>query len=280
MAGTDDEKPVTPERKPFWKRPVTWIAGIVVAALGTVLTGTLGSFLEDNLPALPSTGDPVAVSRVSTYRSDLYGNGVAFPRGTTFGDAALADLNSMGAESTSWLEQRGGAALGSVFFQIVLTGNRTDGVRILGAEANAECGPPSDGLLFSSPPAGAEESIGLYFDLDSPNSRALSAADPSQPYFPANSISLTDGESLVLLIEAHTDRQYCAFSIDLSVLDGERASVQQVTLPEGRPFEVTAFIEESRYEQVYLGGVICSTWVQANEAYFAGGLDGSQCTGP
>jgi hypothetical protein len=281
MAGKTDTASAEPKRKPIWQRPITWIAGIVVAALGTFLTGALVEFFQDNAPALPSTGTPVTVSGVETYRTGTYADSVAFPRGTQFDDATLAELNTQrtAGRDTEWLEERGGSALGSVFFQVMLTGNRSDGVRVLDAAVSPECGPPLDGLLFSDPPAGAQESIGLYFDLDAINPRAMSAADPTQPYFPANTIHLTDGESQVLLVEAHTETQHCAFTLNLTIMDGDKETEQTVTLPEDRPFEVTAFIDETQYEQVYLGGVICPTWVRANYAYFADAYDGSQCTG-
>lgn len=258
------------EHKPLWKKPLVWMGGIVLAALGATLTTYFTGIFNSLVPDPPQTGDPVIVSGVSTYRSDTYGNSVAFPRGTHFDNTALVELNAPGTVDTDWLEERGGSALGSVFFQVVLTGNRADGARVLDADVSPDCGPPLDGLLFSSPPAGAEESIGLYFNMDSPDPRALSATDQTTPYFPTNTISLADGESQVLLVEASTDEQHCSFSLDLTVLDGDEQSVQAVTMPDGRPFQVTAFIEETRYEQVYLGGVLCSPWVKATEAYFEG----------
>ena len=49
-------------------------------------------------------------------------------------------------------------------------------------------------------------------------------------------------------------------------------------MPDGTPFAVTASVPDSAYEDVYLGGVICSTWVKAGPAYFKGDYE-NLCSG-
>lgn len=267
-------------KKPLWQRPLIWLTGLVVAAVGGFLTDSMKDVFQGWSDRASTSGPAVMVSQVATYRSDAVGASVAFPRDTVFGDSALTDLNAVrqtnsgsAGSDTSWLEERGGVAVGSVFIQMVVTGNRSTPVRVMNVEVVPECGPPLDGLLFLDPPAGADLSVRLWFDLDEQHPTAMDAsaddADPL-PYFPDRTISLSRGEEQVLLVEARTTQKYCSFSLRLTVLDEGATQQQEVALPDGSRFQVTARLPENNYDRVFLGGAICSAWVEANEAYFAG----------
>lgn len=262
-------------QKPLWRKPFAWLGGLLVTALGAVLISFFTDLFDGIVPDPPQAGDPVTVSGVETYRSDMVGGSVAFAADDTpFDEGTLADLNDS-QEPTAWLEERGGSAVGSVFIQMVLTGNRTETVRILDIGVIHTCGEPLDGMLFLSPPAGGEDSIKIYFDLDSAQPRAMVTENPWDPeippvpYFPDRTISLADGEQQVVLVQADTRRQSCSFTLDLQVLDSGETKKQLVHAPGNSEFKVTANIPETEYEEVYLGGVICPSWVKANEAYFA-----------
>ena len=214
-----------PERsrfRPWWRRPVTWIAGIVVAALGATLTAALSGLFGGWLGRATETGQAVSLDSVSTYRSDATGASAVFPAGAQFTSADLDELNQVD-DAVAWLERRGGVPVQSVYIQLALSGNRSSPVRITDISVSPTCGEPLDGLLFNDPPAGADDSISVSFDLDDPDPVAMLLSEDGAvvPYFPARTVSLTKGEQQVVLVTASTNEHHCTFTLDLTVLESD-----------------------------------------------------------
>jgi hypothetical protein len=154
--------------------------------------------------------------------------------------------------------------------KVVLQGNRDHTVRIIGMRAVKYCQPPLAGTIFDSPPAGAEESEWIGFDLDSsdtsarPRDRQSRAGISTRHYFEAKTISLKPGEQEVLQVLAKTWKYYCQYRIEMTVLDGSKTTTQMISNGD-QPFQVTGVmvtddhginrIAYSRYRAVYLGGV-------------------------
>ncbi|WP_139177278.1 hypothetical protein [Geodermatophilus siccatus] len=275
-------------RPVWWRRPVTWVAGVIGTALTATAVTAVGSRLEEVVTKATETGPPVSVDQVMEFRSDMYGDSVAFARGASFTDADLAELNQIdqdfgGMDSVEWLESRGGVAPDIVLIQLALSGNRTGSVRITNLEVHPDCSAPLDGLWFEDPPAGADDSIRMHFDLDDSNPVAKVASMDGSPtgepedYFPARTISLKQGEQQVIIVSASTEEKYCSFFLDMTVLEGDETSTHRITMPAGSPFEVTASLPLDQYEEVYLGGVVCYPWVKAGNAFFNGDWE-HQCS--
>lgn len=282
MTTTSDSSTGPPDftgLRPWWRRPASWIAGIVVAALAATLTGALTGVFGNWLDRATETGPAVSVDSVSTYRSDATGRSTVFAAGTPFTSADLDELNQS-EDDVAWLEGRGGVPVQSVYIQLVLSGSRSDPVRITEIGVSPTCRAPLDGLLFENPPAGADDSISVFFDLDDADPVAMLLRDDgtAEPYFPARTLSLAKGEQQVVLVTASTNESSCTFTLDLTVLERDETRVQKVSMPNGSPFAVTASVPDREYEDVYLGGVICSTWVKAGTAYFEGDSE-NYCSG-
>ena len=280
-AASGDPADAPASRRAWWRRPVTWVAGVIGTALTATAVTAVGSRLEDVVAEATETGPPVSVDQVMEFRSDMYGDSVAFPRGASFTDADLAQLNQIdqevgGVDSVEWLESRGGVAPDIVLIQLAVSGNRAETVRMTNLEVRPDCSAPLDGLWFEDPPAGADDSIRMHFDLDDLNPVAKVSSMEGAPtegaedYFPARTVSLEEGEQQVIIVSASTEEKYCSFFLEMTVLEGSETSTHRVAMPDGSPFEVTASLPLEQYEAVYLGGVVCYPWVKAGNAFFSG----------
>lgn len=257
------------------RRPVVWLGGIVVAALGIAITNALVPAFSSFIGSFTEQGAPIDVIDATPFRSDEAGGSMVFASGAAFTGDDLAELNTAD-DRFAWFIERGGVPLETAFVRLVLEGNRADAVRIVDADVDSNCSAPLDGRIFLDPPAGGDPSIRLDFDLDRQDPAPTYRAEDGSiaQYFPAQTISLADNEQVTLVVTASTQEQYCTFAVVLSVLEGDRTT--EVRIPEAgaRPFAVTARLDETEYDEVYLGGVICSNgFVRAGDAYFSGDTD-------
>ena len=263
---------VGPRARSLARKPVVWLTGVVVAALGITLTNAIVPTFNRLLDPILQPGPAVQVLDASTFRSEL-GESVVFPKSAAFTDGDLAELNAQ-ADPTAWLESRGGVAPDTVFVQLVLAGNRKEAVRIIDLRPVATCAAPLDGVLFEDPPAGSDEARRIDFDLDQQGARGPApAADGTtgSPFFPAHTVSLASGEQQVLIATASTKKQSCTVRFALTVLDGAERSEIEVPTADRPGFQVTSRLPDPAFEAVYLGGVIFTGgFVRASRDYLAG----------
>ncbi|UVJ39123.1 hypothetical protein [Arthrobacter sp. CJ23] len=278
-----DDTPRKPGGKPLWLRPVTWVAGIIVAALGVALSNLLVPFFGGFLERATTTGEPVRVDNVRI--TDLGGNSFAFPDSAQFSGRDLAELNSS-PDPAAWLESRGGVRAGALWIQLTVSGNRPDGVRILDLKPAGSCSTPHAGTLFVSPPAGGENAQMVFLHLDNFGASATyrpEGADPmaheERPYFLDKTISLKKDEQFVLLVMLDSKKSLCSVELDFTVLDAGKTVSQRVS-NQGAPFTVTAELSRQAWQQTFLGGVMCTgDFVPATDAWL---LDqpGDPCGAP
>jgi len=284
VSGDTAERAASTSRRSWWKRPIAWFAGIVGAAMTATAVAYLSGLLQEAVHQIGETGTPVSVDRVVEFRNGALGSSVVFARGRPFTDANLASLiridQNNGPSQVEWLESLGGVAPQTVYIELALRGNRTNAVRVTNINIVPECSSPLDGLLFLNPPQGADNSIVIHFDLDKPNpvavvGKALSTShDGSDPYFPARTISLKENEQQVVIVSASTEKQYCRFFLDMTILDGDKSSTQRIGMPNGSGFEVTGWVALKQYKSVYHH--LCpSGWRKASKAFISadGNLD-------
>jgi hypothetical protein len=210
---------------------------------------------------------------VTVERSEGQAGTYVFRQRIDLSAAELKDLNRLNLSDPQyhrWFRRRGGVDPETSHVKVVLQGNRDHTVRIIGMRAVKYCQPPLAGTIFDSPPAGAEESEWIGFDLDSsdtsarPRDRQSRAGISTRHYFEAKTISLKPGEQEVLQVLAKTWKYYCQYRIEMTVLDGSKTTTQMISNGD-QPFQVTGVmvtddhginrIAYSRYRAVYLGGV-------------------------
>jgi hypothetical protein len=251
-----------------------WIAGVAATVVAAVIVAVvvpyfsgLGKHVSDvlNQPG----GSPVKVDLVALQQGP--GQSRVIPRTLALSASQLASLNSLNETTPAfqqWFAARGAVAVDGLLIELVVQGNRDAPVRIINMQPLVSCHAPLTGTLFYSPPAGADTNTQLILNLDHPLQPPRYIANVNGQvggganYFEHFTVSLKRNEQFTFLINAYTARQYCEFSLKMTVLDGSRTLTETVS-DNGKPFQVTSIYNENdvnpgafaRYRELYVGGV-------------------------
>ena len=124
------------------------------------------------------------------------------------------------------------------------------------------CRPPLTGTLFFGAGGAVDTTVGLGFDLDSPDTEAELAqgTGPNQwkpNYFAKYTISIQPGARQVFDLWAVTTKHACSYEFQATVLDGSRKTNQMIE-DGNEPFRATVLDLRgpywSTYKAVYIGG--------------------------
>ncbi|NUP51000.1 MAG: hypothetical protein HOW97_27360 [Catenulispora sp.] len=271
------ENPPAPEaetKKSTKKRIALWVGGmasVVVTALLAAFSTTIGNHLGAKAvsPGEPA-GMPARVDSVVMPRSDTFS--YVFGDTLNLTDAELGQLNSLNqtdGDYQTWFTSRHAVSGQSIEIQLVVEGNRDHAVRILNIQPVSSCTAPLSGTLFINPSAGGDRSTHLLLDLDS--SSVLTAYTGGKDFFNDYTISLNRGEQYTFGIYASTSKSYCHFTLDMTVLDGDKTIHEQVD-DKGTPFQVTS--TGVTFHAAYVTGVLNhsgarnafgnSTWIRGD----------------
>lgn len=266
-------------RKSSRRRAIAWVAGVagagvtafVVAYFTTLGNHVAGLSTAPGRPAQPG-GQPVKIDYVAVQQGP--DQSAVAPGPLTLTAAQLSSLNSLNQTTPAvhqWFAAHDAVTADNLFVELIVAGNRDSAVRIVSMQPVVSCHPPLAGTLFYSPAAGADSNTQLMVNLDHPlgppgyianvNGQISHGAN----FFQHFTVSLKRGEQYTFLVNAHTTKQYCQFTLDLTVLEGSRTVTESVS-DNGKPFAVTAVYNEddlnpgafSRYQDVYVGGVAAS----------------------
>jgi hypothetical protein len=265
------------QKRRIWAKPIFWLAGIIVAAVGIAITNTIVPRLTQAFDVLSEGGDPIRVNDVHTYWSSETAYSVVFPADMPVTDSMLSTVNGLdGIEpQVDWLIANGASAADRVYITVAVVGNRKDGVRIVDVRPIAKCSPPLTGTLFYAPPQGRDTSIRLQFDLDKGDRKPTyrNASGDVEPFFPENTISLKKDEEQILQVDVGTKNQSCDFTLELTVLEGNERKKQTVNKQGGKPFQVSGITKFSAYNEIYTWGGWCEgksqgdRWVRSPKPY-------------
>lgn len=280
-------------------KALAWLGSIVTAAI-VAFVAAFATVLGTNAasPAAaptPLTGDPGGPVQVTLGNVEGADSSMALPKPVELSAEQLAGVGAVndvpGSASDAWFAAHDAAFVGQANIQLVVQGNRQNLVRIINILPVEQCSAPLHGTIFFAPGQGGQElSAHLYLNLDDPRlpaSYTLPTSFKRYPdYFGQYSISLSLGQQFTIQIAASTQRQYCAFTLDLVVLDGGKTSVEPVS-NHGRPFRVTpepvtgsnGKQSFSSYHDLYLGGAAipdgadqnpgaAMTWIRGNPHTF------------
>jgi hypothetical protein len=284
-ATSDDAEPQNhgSTRVKWWKRPVTWILGIVTAlvvAIATSLGTGIGNSILTTAQGHPSSGGPPIkiehVGQVQTWEDYSF----VIPRKVILPAAQLAAMNRQVTTSestyTNWFLHRGGVIANRATISITVRGNGTGPVTITDMQVVKYCGRPlTNGTLFYSPSEGAGPfgtsqigfdlgrlvTIGQY--IPAPGAHMLS---PGGNFFAKEVITLKPGEPRTLSAFVTAEHEYCSFTFQLHVATPDGNSVIEKIADNGKPFHITSdgepgFSENfsshvpfSSYSVIYAGG--------------------------
>lgn len=213
------------------RRPVTWVAGLALAAVGgvvvTVLSGILTSAVDTgHLIDSTAGGPPVSVLQLQSYGGSF---GWVLPD-TVAADASIppdTSANDANGTEDAWFERRGGVASREEDVGLTLQGNRHQPVIVTAMTPEViACSAPPTGAVFVNEPQGAllDPHLEVDFDHHLPDFTSQGAVQSGQrppPYFRDHSFSLADGEQLTVNITARASTTMCRWDIRLDeVVDG------------------------------------------------------------
>jgi hypothetical protein len=255
-----------------------WVAGVAATVVAAVLAAILVPYFTSvgkhvsaslNQPGQPG-GPPVKIDLVTLEQGPNQSR--VLPTSLVLSASQLSSLNSLSTSGVqNWFAGHGAVTSDGVLIQLVLQGNRNNSVRIVNMQPLVRCHAPLTGTLFYSPSAGADLNTQMLLNLDEPfapskyianvNGQASSGTN----FFQHFTVSLKHNEQFTFLVNASTNKQYCAFTLKMTVLDGTHTVTETVS-DNGKPFRVTAIYGQnslnqgafSRYHELYVGGVAAS----------------------
>jgi hypothetical protein len=229
---------------------VVWLAGLVVAALATVLSGTLTSVLghlfdsravEDRLAG----GEDIAVTVAVVHDDSNFTTALTGRYDIPPDDPSRADLTAgEAAQLADRLTASGGYAVPYLRLRILLEGRRSQQIQVTDlAIIGLRSGPAPRGTLVHIPPQGGGAITQLAYDLSDPLpvAQAVGEDGPTgHPYFVGNGISLADREQAPLTAQLIAKPGASEeFRLQLRYTLGGRAKTQSID-DHGRPFRVAA----------------------------------------
>jgi len=285
-----DATPLAAPRTRRWsKKAIRWVGAVVAAAvlgLATAFGGVFGTTAATGISrSQPAaiTGLPAKLDSVQIVPDGNDTNASADQLPLTTGQ--LAQLNSL-LENPSgyqnWLDGHSVVAAHSIDIQIVVEGNRDEKVRVVGMQPVVDCSAPLHGTLYFSPSSGLDLSTQLFVNLDAPAAPlAYQNGDGTRGtnFFEAYTVSLAQGEQYTFNVIASTALHYCTFTLDMSVLDGDKTVAEDIS-DNGQPFRESAMIPTTpgspKYNVVYDGGIANSKggniWARANPDTYQYGI--------
>lgn len=152
---------------------------------------------------------------------------------------------------------------------MLLTGNRDRVQRIVDIVFETECVPPYTGSIvhFAGGFGAAPDSTVLYVTFDEDPPTPVRLEDGARvPFFPARTITLKKNEQELVVVHAWSTKSVCEFTMRLGVMDGTKTYTQAVS-DHGSPFRRAPHATDDKFEHIYLGGFICTHYVEAEEGW-------------
>jgi hypothetical protein len=250
-------KPSIPP-KPWYRRGSAWGTGTI---LGTVIAGVLIAVIvkllnlnSSDQPATPQSASAPAPLTVRTSGPGLSakttifyigGQDTTFVTKNGFGPQGqlLALMKHAGSTSNPKLFPtfRGAGAIqaGTMLLRLVLTGESSQGIRILNVTPIIVARTrPWHGDLFSAGPQGSPSNIQTLLNLDNPFPTVRSSFD-GKPYFQERTITLRLGEQEVIIMQVTSSHAYFAFKLGVDYLAGSQPHSLILT-DQIKPFEISA----------------------------------------
>jgi hypothetical protein len=269
VQSSESKQGANEQKKPVAKILLWTTAATATAVIGLIVSGVLPTLVNQivNVPKLEDSmrQGPDIIAKETLFNIDGTGDLPDVIGGNYQPSAQLVQELSrpMAATSTTVIQQLTGSnstAVDSTHIQLDLEGNRNEIVRIIDIHpVNLHRRAPLNGVLFDIGPQGADGDVQVAFDLDEPFPDAQTVNSmgmiQSPKYFDSNTISLTNGEHVVIVIRASTSCYDARFDLGVDYTVGGTQKSMTITEPDGKPFEVTAYrfsaSGEYSYRQVY-----------------------------
>jgi hypothetical protein len=245
-----------------WWQGISAITGIIALVVTVWIAESGGS--STFTPVM--SGPPVRVDSVLLQPNIDQGQTFVFPKALKFSKAELRSLTNLSGLTDrsiqgpdtfyTWARNHDGVDPNQVLIQLVLSGNSTHEVRIVGMHAVGTCRSALTGTMMAYGSEGGEQSIGIGFNLDTgdPNARSYNNGNFGSDYFLNKTVSLKPNEQQAFEIIGVSRLHYCQFRIQMVVLNGTKYVTETISNG-GKPFRVTGTLSPTRYAVFYGGGI-------------------------
>ncbi|GAA2325942.1 hypothetical protein GCM10009853_100580 [Glycomyces scopariae] len=265
--------------RPIFTKPLVWVLGLLLAAIGGFVINYLAQSLEKEVRE--ATSDPVLVydvQQIDPPPRDEAGyvvpDGEVDPGTVRWGGNGSADHG--GVPEASWVFEQGGLPAGWGAWEVVVEANRDKTITITAIRAeNIECEAPTGGTHFIFATQGQDEpsNLGITVDAPSPEFKVLPQdwyllpdPDPDAAlasfatYGQDTVITLEPNDQKVIRFFAHAAEQTCRWDVELEyAADGARQTASLT--PEGEhAFALAALLPIDSYETVVIPWTYCSDY--------------------
>lgn len=257
MSNTPPPQPPSQQRN-LIRRPAVWLAGILVAALVTVVTsflvGTIGNWFDTAKAADKlAPGDAVKIVSVDDYSGDY---GMASSQIITDEQMQQVEGTASGRALFIRMKDFGAVSLAQQTVKVTLEGQRTVPVTITRMHPHViSCDANLNGTLVLAHPEGVDDLPHLETNLDDPEPQFTDAGEghgivPTPVYFDNHTITLAKNEVLTIMITAKASSQHCRYELQLDeIVDG---SPNSEVLSSPKPLEVTGPISLDAYSKRFV----------------------------
>jgi len=198
---------------------------------GAALTALVGLLINQFVPrGLERVEDPDPLRVRAQYDVDRYSDGWTMATSKTIDASSAPPEGSSCDDAFRWVTDSQGALVGETWLRLLFEGRRNGGITVTSIRARSlKRTEPYSGSRIACPSAGAEDNVGIGFDLESPSPVARSvdtAGNLGEPYFSQHSITLSKGETITLTAMGKARRQAHRWIIEVSfVADGDEGKV-------------------------------------------------------
>ncbi|QIG38782.1 hypothetical protein G5T42_04180 [Microbacterium sp. 4R-513] len=273
---------------PVWRRVGIWGLATLGAAFVGLAATALWQGAGDWIAGL-TAGGPLVKVRVDEAPSM---DDVSIPHDESLSRADLDRLSVMDVEDAdAWLEEyRSGVPSSERSVALTLTGNRPDPVRVMDMKVQSACHPPDRGTLVVNVEGrggGSDSEHMIVYPEEDDHGPFLFTAGAPTHYFPARTISLEQGEQVVVVIDIEPGRdgmdwedpastRVCDVRLGLKIMNGD-TEVEEPVPGSFSVMDVEPHAAYGSYGAIYVGTGMCNAFYKADDGW--DGTDVSEVCG-
>lgn len=232
------------------KKPVTWVVGVILVALGATFSSGLQSMFAGLLP--DGWSEPGSGIKVVDVRRKPLSGPVLIPQAESAKFTDQTDAREK-VNDPDWEAQHEWYAAGRITWEVTLVGRHSDPVVItdLRPSRTGACTKLlRQGTLVNDVPQGEGQKIELKTAIDA-DVPVLTSVDDGSAYFDGGTVTLAKGETVVISIQATSAGPTCEWVLEADYVDHGKRDTMTIKAPGDRPFAITGYSEDQPYDRTW-----------------------------